>query len=700
MSFHSWLQKLESVLAGRPGQHIPRRRRRTARPATHRLHLEPLEDRHLLAFLAPVDYAAGSSPMQIVSADFNNDDAADLAVLNYDNAVSLLLNNGDGTFRSPVSYGTGGYGRPVSLAVGDLDGDGNIDDLAIANYGYGYGYGSSYAADVRILTGHDDGTLRGGGNPFAGYGRAASVAVGDFNGDGKMDLAVAVNDYYYHSGGWLSSANVLLGTGGGGFSAPKSTFLGRPLVGGLVANLNGDSYDDFLTWAINWDSGGYYVVELRGTSSGFLQGPSCICVHSDTYGPNGVLGDFTGDGILDVFTNGSILYGKSDGTFSTPEPIGSNLGGGAAGDFNGDGWLDLAAFSQNGAVSVLINNRTWTGPPPTLTISDASVTEGHTGTATAGFVVTLSSNPTEPVTVNYTTVDGSATTAEGDYQHASGTLTFNPGGPLTQTIPVLVNGDRRGEMAEVFFVNITSGDAPVIDGQGNGVIIEDEPTLYILNTPSVLEGSSGTTPLNFTLTLSSPYDVDITVHFATQDGSATTADGDYQAKSGTATIAAGATTTTVTINVNGDLKSEADETVLITLSNASSAYIPDSGQAAGIIRDDELLVSVNDVTKSEGKRGKTTLFTFTVTLSAPCGQPVTMSYRTANGSATTGDSDYVARSGTLTFAPGETKKTITIEVKGDNKREASETFYLELFGLSSNALFSKNRGIGTILNDD
>ena len=77
-----------------------------------------------------------------------------------------------------------------------------------------------------------------------------------------------------------------------------------------------------------------------------------------------------------------------------------------------------------------------------------------------------------------------------------------------------------------------------------------------------------------------------------------------------------------------------------------------------------------------------------------------MSFRTVNGTATTGDSDYIARTGTLTFAPGETMKTITIEVKGDSKREANETFYLDLYGLGSNALFTKNRGIGTILNDD
>ena len=77
-----------------------------------------------------------------------------------------------------------------------------------------------------------------------------------------------------------------------------------------------------------------------------------------------------------------------------------------------------------------------------------------------------------------------------------------------------------------------------------------------------------------------------------------------------------------------------------------------------------------------------------------------MSFRTADGTAKTSDADYVAKTGTLTFNPGETTMTGTIEVKGDSKKEADETFYLDLFGNSSNSLFTKNRGIGTILNDD
>ena len=91
---------------------------------------------------------------------------------------------------------------------------------------------------------------------------------------------------------------------------------------------------------------------------------------------------------------------------------------------------------------------------------------------------------------------------------------------------------------------------------------------------------------------------------------------------------------------------------------------------------------------------------FTVTLLAAYDQPVTMSFRTVNGTAKSSDGNHVAKTGALIFATGETTKTIAIEVKGDNKREANETFYLDLFGNSGNSLFTKNRGIGTIVNDD
>jgi hypothetical protein len=153
----------------------------------------------------------------------------------------------------------------------------------------------------------------------------------------------------------------------------------------------------------------------------------------------------------------------------------------------------------------------------------------------------------------------------------------------------------------------------------------------------------------------------------------------------------------ITVGVNGDHVAEATETFFVNLSGTTNATIT-SGQGVGLIYDDEPRISIGDVSKAEGKQGKTTLFTFTVTLSGAYDQAVTMSFRTANG--TTSNDDYVAKSGTITFAPGQTTKAITIEVKGDSKRESDEAFYLDLFGNSSNSTLAKNRGAGTILNDD
>lgn len=98
-------------------------------------------------------------------------------------------------------------------------------------------------------------------------------------------------------------------------------------------------------------------------------------------------------------------------------------------------------------------------------------------------------------------------------------------------------------------------------------------------------------------------------------------------------------------------------------------------------------------------KGAKTQFIFTVTLSMAYDQVVTVFYQTENGTAQAG-SDYVAKSGTLTFNPGETTKTITIEVKGDKVKEADETFFIRLSNASSNAMILDDTGLGLILNDD
>src|SRR5262245_49115264 len=115
---------------------------------------------------------------------------------------------------------------------------------------------------------------------------------------------------------------------------------------------------------------------------------------------------------------------------------------------------------------------------------------------------------------------------------------------------------------------------------------------------------------------------------------------DYTATSGVVIIPAGQTSATVTVAVRGDRLPEPTETFAVNLTAATGANIGDS-QGVGTILDNEPRISISDVSKAEGKKGKTTTFTFTVTLSAAYDQPVTVSFQTMNGTATTGD--HVAR---------------------------------------------------------
>src|SRR5205085_6961111 len=152
----------------------------------------------------------------------------------------------------------------------------------------------------------------------------------------------------------------------------------------------------------------------------------------------------------------------------------------------------------------------------------------------------------------------------------------------------------------------------------------------------ITEGNTGTKAATFTVTLSTASSQSVTVAYTTADGSAT-AGSDYQTASGTLTIPAGQTSGTITVLVNGDRLAEPNETFFVNLSIPTNATIADS-QAVGTIADDEPRISISDVTKSEGKKGKSTLFTFTITLSAAYDQAVTVSFRTVDGTAKTSDS--------------------------------------------------------------
>jgi hypothetical protein len=201
------------------------------------------------------------------------------------------------------------------------------------------------------------------------------------------------------------------------------------------------------------------------------------------------------------------------------------------------------------------------------------------------------------------------------------------------------------------------------------------------------------------VSLSASYDETVTVHYSTADGTATTAGNDYKVKSGTLTFLPGVTSQTITVVVNGDRFGEADENFFVNLDSPSSNASVTDAQGVGTIFDDEPRITINDVTKLEGKSGKRS-FVFTVNLSIAYDQSVTVNYSTADGTATVAGGDYRATSGRLTFKPGQTSQSITVSVTGDRKKEPDETFYVNLSGASSNALIVDSQGVGTIINDD
>ena len=218
-----------------------------------------------------------------------------------------------------------------------------------------------------------------------------------------------------------------------------------------------------------------------------------------------------------------------------------------------------------------------------------------------------------------------------------------------------------------------------------------------INDISIPESNSGTSNFVFTVSLSTASEQTVSVNYRTANNTAT-AGSDYVATSGTLTFNPGDTTKTITVVVNGDTLNEPDETFFVNISNPVNATIAD-GQGLGTIFNDDPLpaLSINDVSLAEGNSG-TINSVFTVTLSPVSGQTVTVSYSTANGSATASN-DYVAMSGTLTFNPGDTTKTITVVVNGDTLNEANETFFV-IISNPVNATIADGQGLGTITNDD
>jgi hypothetical protein len=322
-----------------------------------------------LSFANSSTPAVGNEPAAVTVGDFNGDGKADLAVANGSSGtVTVLLGNGDGTFTaaagSPITVGS----RPVSVAVGDFNGDGKAD-LAVANY---------VDNTVTVLLGNGDGTFTAAGSPIVVGNGPESVVVGDFNGDGKADLAVANNGD--------NTVTVLLGNGDGTFTAAGSPIVvGNGATSVAVGDFNGDGKADLAV--ANYVDNTVTVLLGNGDGTFTPAAGSPIVVGN---GPGSVVvGDFNGDSKSDlaVANNGdntvTVLLGNGDGTFTaagSPIVVGNGATSVAVGDFNGDGKADLAVANYgSGTLTVLLGN----GDGTFAAAAGSPITVGNNASAVA-----------------------------------------------------------------------------------------------------------------------------------------------------------------------------------------------------------------------------------------------------------------------------------------------------------------------------
>ena len=370
--------------------------------------------------------------------------------------------------------------------------------------------------------------------------------------------------------------------------------------------------------------------------------------------------------------------GNGEGqTLLTSQPISTDSTGNANFSFNigaaPTGFITATATNIGTGDTSEFSNAFSTAALPSLSISDVTLTEGDTGTATASFTVTLSAASTQTVTVDFATANGTAT-QPADYTQRTGTVTFTPG-QTTQLITIPVVGDVLDEANETFFVNLTNPtNATVADAQGVGTITDNDPLpTMTVSDVSVTEGNTGTPNAVFTVTLSTVSGRSVTVNYATANGTAT-APSDYTTATGTLTIPAGNSSGTITVLVQGDTLFEPNETFFLNLTGATNATITDNQGIGTILNDDGSLIVTTTADSTNAGDGLTSL-------------REAITFANGNASADTISFD-IPGAGVQTIRPNTPLPPITEQVTIDGYAQPSATLNTLTTGFDANILIA------------
>jgi hypothetical protein len=347
----------------------------------------------------------------------------------------------------------------------------------------------------------------------------------------------------------------------------------------------------------------------------------------------------------------------------------------------------------------------------TISINDASITEGDSGLKNLVFTVTLAPvNPTGAA-VTFSTSDGTttgfaATVADNDYHATSGTLIF-AAGVLSQTISVPIVGDTKIENDETFTVHIsTPAGFVALKSAGTGTIINDDFPSATVTSFTATRPDTGTIDFPFTITLTGDFGgatgapFAVQVPFATQDFTAVELF-DFVRNAGTLTFAPGTTTQTIDVTVLGGTTPTLDKVFFLNLSASPTVKLGNPSKGTGtIISNSPPAVGVADAQATESLTGLGTL-AFNVTVAPSLTGTVNVDFTTTDGTAIAG-TDYLPASGTLTFTPGRIAQTVFVPVlrrflSPEDGLDKTLTLNLSnITGTGTLPIFSKATATGTI----
>lgn len=341
--------------------------------------------------------------------------------------------------------------------------------------------------------------------------------------------------------------------------------------------------------------------------------------------------------------------------------------------------------------------------------TDANKAEGDTSTTPFTFTVTRVGDSAAATSVNFAVTGGDADASDFGGALPSGTATI-AAGDTTAVITIDVAGDLIIEGDESFTVEISEAvNGEITGATATGTIVNDDQSVSIAATDANKdEGNSGTTPFLFTVTRTGDIGTAASVEYAVDLGSSTADAADFATPiNGTINFAEDEESKVVAVFVNGDVDAEADETFTVVLSNPTGNLQIDTASATGTIVDDDtvgggdLSISAADAVKAEGDTGDVTVLTFEVTRTGITSGEASADYViTGSGTNAANADDFVSVSGTVTFADGETTKTIEVQVQGDDDLEANEGFTITLQNPSDGTNLVDDSADGEILNDD